>query len=399
MDKPVLIVLGAFETGLGVIRSLGELGHIVYCLDYKKDIASYSKYVKSKTIPHPLQNSVAFIDSLISFAKQFSIKPVLFLTSDDFLKAVAINRDILGKYFNFNILSDSVLETVEDKFKLFQFCRNNNIPVPDTYKLDSVTDLQPLRTIQLNFPMIIKGADVNTWRAKVHGSKKGYKVNNLEELIELSTEVLGKGVSILIQEIIDGPDTNHFKYCAYYSKSGKPLAKFTLKKIRQYPVHFGVGSVVESVFDKRIMDIGERLFVALGATGVVSAEFKLDEKDGVVKLIEVNARYWQQNYLATACGINFPLIQVRDLSGHFQEPSDNFRVGVKWVNRYMDFTSFIDYRREGVLGFWDWRNSLRGPKVYPDFTWRDPIPALYELGFGAKLFRLPVFFYRKIFGR
>lgn len=398
MIKSPLVVLGAFETGLGVIRSLGELGYRVYCLDYKKDIASYSRYVKNRIISHPLEESAAFIKELIDFAKHFPVKPILFLTSDDFLKAVAINRSVLEEYFNFNILSDSKLAIVEDKFKLFQFCKKHNIAVPETFKLDKLSDINRLPLDQLDFPLIIKGADVNTWRSKIHGSKKGFKANNLDELIGMSKDILSKGVCILVQGIIDGPDTNHFKYCAYYSKAGKPLAKFTLKKIRQCPAHFGVGSVVESINDKRIIDLGENLFHSLGATGVVSAEFKLDERDGIVKLIEINARYWQQNYLATACGINFPLIEVRDLMGESVESQENFKDRIKWVNRYMDFTSFIDYRREGVLGFWNWRKSLKGAKVYPDFTWRDPIPALYEFGFGLKILRLPVFVYRKIFG-
>ena len=63
----------------------------------------------------------------------------------------------------------------------------------------------------------------------------------------------------------------------------------------------------------------------------------------------------------------------------------------------MDFDSFTKYRKEGCLSFSDWRKSLKGKKVYPDFTWDDPIPAFYEIGFGWKLIRLPAYLIKRIF--
>ena len=63
----------------------------------------------------------------------------------------------------------------------------------------------------------------------------------------------------------------------------------------------------------------------------------------------------------------------------------------------MDFSSFMQYRKEGLLTYFDWRRSLKGEKTYSDFAWDDPIPMLYEFGFGLKLFNLPKFLIKKIF--
>lgn len=399
MESRPLIVLSAFETGLGVVRSLGEMGYRPYCLDFKKDIAFFSRYSKNILMPHPLEDTENFLNAIINFAGEFSEKPLVFFTSDDYLKVFITHRELLSRYFHFNILSDICYNIINDKFNLYQSCLQNGIDVPQTFKIERESELLQIDLDALNYPMIIKGADVNSWRAKVHGSLKGFKVTNSLELRKKASAIIQKDVPFLIQEIIPGPDENHYKYCAYHSATGERSAFFTLRKIRQYPVRFGVGSSVESIFDPGLVEVGEKLFNALGVTGVASAEFKKDSFSNVFKLIEINARYWQQNYLATACGINFPVIQLQDIENIKSSPKTEFNLGMKWVNRYMDFNSFLEYRRENVLTFSQWRKSLRGEKTYPDFTWKDPLPILFEFHYGKKLLGIPKFLWRKIFSK
>ncbi len=200
-----------------------------------------------------------------------------------------------------------------------------------------------------------------------------------------------------MQEIIEGPDTNHFKYCAYYSSDDKALCEFTLRKIRQNPIHFGVGAVVESIEYDELMDAGRKLFQSIGYKGVGSAEFKLDQKDGLLKLIEINPRYWQQNYLPTACGMNFPLVDYLATTGQKPDPTIGFSKGIKWINIYMDFDSFLKYRKEKTINFQQWLISLKGKKVYSDFCWNDLLPGGYELRFGLKILKLPVYLFIRLF--
>lgn len=208
---------------------------------------------------------------------------------------------------------------------------------------------------------------------------------------------MAKNVPVILQEVIEGPDTNHFKYCSYTTSSGEILAEFTLQKIRQNPIHFGVGAVVESIHKPELIGTGRKLFSNIGYTGIGSAEFKLDNRDGKLKLIEVNPRYWQQNYLATVCGMNFPYLNYLDLLQESPKAIRDFISGIKWVNRYMDFDSFIKYKKEGILTFSEWRKTLKGKKIYPDFAWDDPLPLFYEIGFGKKIYKIPYFIWKKLF--
>ncbi|HOM41710.1 MAG TPA: hypothetical protein PK064_12445, partial [Bacteroidales bacterium] len=262
-----------------------------------------------------------------------------------------------------------------------------------------INDFQDIDKLphNINFPAFIKGQEVNSWRKNFGGTLKGIKVNDRKELLKEVEEIISKKVPIIVQEIITGPDTNHFKYCSYTDARGNILAEFTLRKIRQWPVHFGVGAVVESVYKPELIDVGRKLFTSIGYKGIGSAEFKIDERDGKLKLIEINPRYWQQNYLATACGINFPYINYFDLVEGNYGCARSFKEGIKWINIYMDFNALAAYKKEGVITFYEWIKSLKGKKIYHDFIWTDPLPLFYEIRFGKKLYKIPGYLWKKLF--
>ncbi|WP_295401965.1 hypothetical protein [uncultured Thiocystis sp.] len=395
-ENATAVVFGLFETGLGVIRSLGQQGVKVYGIDYKKDIGWYSRYSKPLHCPDPLRQEQSFLDWIQENFSDWSLKPAAFFTSDDFLISFSRNRNLLSKHFVFNLAEHDLIQCIADKHCQFQIATKAGVNVPATWPITKAADLDTLPDTML-YPAFIKGQDVNSWRRVMGGAIKGFQVENDHDLREKIAPILRNDVPVILQEVIAGPDTNHLKYCSYTSSDGKIFAEFTLRKIRQYPVRFGVGSAVESIQNAELIEEGRKLFSGIGFKGIGSAEFKYDNRDGKLKLIELNPRYWQQNYLSTVCNMNFPYLNYLDISNQTPAPIESFQTGIKWVNRYMDFYSFATYRREGKLNFREWRKSLAGKKVYPDFAWDDPIPALYGIDFGRKLYKLPWALYKKLF--
>jgi predicted ATP-grasp superfamily ATP-dependent carboligase len=390
------IVFSLFETSLGVIRSLGQKGIKVTGFDFKKDIGWYSRYVRPLKCPHPLEQEKEFIKWVQCNFPEGKAKIPVFLTSDDFLSSFSRNREVLSNYFLFNLADHNLLEQISNKYSQYQLASKAGIDLPSTWLVYESYDLKKIPD-NILYPVFIKGQDVNLWRKEIDGTVKGFLVNDSKELYEKVKEIVTKNVPVILQEVIEGPDTNHYKYCSYTTSGGEILAEFTLQKIRQNPIHFGVGAVVESIHKQDLIEAGRKLFSAIGFKGIGSAEFKFDNRDGKLKLIEINPRYWQQNYLTTACGINFPYLNYLDLLQLSPKPVTDFKAGIKWVNRYMDFDSFMMYKKEGVLTFSEWRKTLKGGKTYHDFTWDDPLPLFYEIGFAKKIHRIPYYLWKKIF--
>lgn len=390
------VVFGLFETGLAVIRALGRRRVGVVGIDHKRDIACYSRYAKTLRCPHPVEQESRFIEWLADTFDGYSRLPV-FLTGDDFLYAFSKNRGFLSKFFVFNLPDMSMLNRIADKYSQYQMALDAGVEAPGTWLVEKLSDLEELAPQFQRWPLFIKGREVNAWRAYFGGKTKGFSVRSYDELREKLTPALLHGVPVIIQEVIKGPDTNHYKYCAYVSKDGDTLAEFCLRKIRQNPIRFGIGAVVESVRDDRLLEQGRRFFSGIGYRGVGSAEFKYDQDDGRLKLIELNPRYWQQNGLTERCGINFAYINYQDLLGEAPVPrGPDYQPGIKWVNIYMDIDSFLSYRKAGELTFGQWRQSLRGPKMFSDYAKDDILPLFWEIRFGLKLLKLPVFLFKKL---
>jgi len=301
----------------------------------------------------------------------------LFVTSDNFLSIVSRNRKKLEKYYFINLPNQEIIESISDKYKQYQSALKAGISFPKTYFLEDIEKVNQIKD-KIKYPVFLKALEVTSWR-KVMGGIKGFVLNDSDELVEKYNFIFKRGVQGILQEVIQGPDTAHFKYCAYVSRNGEFLLQFTLRKIRQNPINFGIGAVVESIDYPELKEIGKRFFKSINYKGVGSAEFKLDEMDGKLKLIELNPRYWQQNALADKCGMNFALIDYLEVTQQNPQPSLNFKTGVKWVNVYLDFGSFLNYRRIGKISFKEWITSLKGKKIYSIFAWNDLLPVCYDV--------------------
>jgi predicted ATP-grasp superfamily ATP-dependent carboligase len=232
---------------------------------------------------------------------------------------------------------------------------------------------------EIPFPAFIKGAEVTLWRSKMGVVSKGFVVSNREELMNIFKVIFDKGANGLIQEIIPGPDTNHYKSSCYLSRNGEILLAFGLQKIRQQPVGFGFGCMVQSIKYPEMLDLGKDFFTGIGYRGVGSTEFKLDLRDNKLKLIELNPRYWQQNALAEKCGMNFPLMDYMELTDCKPKAILDYRPGTKWVNIYSDIESFREYRKQGQISWRQWLASFRGEIMLSDLEWDDLLPGLREM--------------------
>jgi D-aspartate ligase len=374
----IAVVLGMFETGLAVGRSLGRNGIKVLGIDSAKKVGFYSRYINALICPHPLESEQEFIAFLLRVAAREKMRPALFITSDDFLLPVSRNRKELEQHYLMNLPSPQIIECIADKYRQYTLALNAGISVPETFFVENIDQVLEIAD-RIPFPAFIKGAEVTLWRKKMGVTSKGFVVNTREELISTFEMVFRRGANGLVQELIPGPDTNHYKSSCYLSRKGEILLAFGLQKIRQQPVGFGFGCLVQSVDYPEMLSLGKDFFSRIGYRGVGSAEFKLDMRDNKLKLIELNPRYWQQNALAEKCGMNFPLMDYMELTDCEPKAILNYRAGIKWVNIYSDIESFREYRQRGGLSFRQWLESLKGEKLLSDLAGDDILPGLREI--------------------
>lgn len=376
--KNIAIVMYMGPTGLGILRSLGKQGIRAYGLDWNPDaLGFYSKFCKRKLIfPNPMEDSAKFVCQLIELGKQQEHPMILMPAADYYVSLISRHAEELSGLFLFNIPKPAVLESIVDKSSQFELAKANHIPAPATFSPASIDELDAHEK-SLNFPVLIKGAIADQWQTVF--KEKGFVANNLEELKDYYNVTAEKQIRIVVQEIIPGPNKNHYKVCAYYSNEHKLLGIFSTQKTRQLPIDFGIGSYMTSVYDEELIMLGRKFFEGIGYTGVGSIEFKRDDRDGKFKLIELNPRFWQQNIQATVAGINFPYINYLDCLGMTVEPRLSFENGVGWLNIWADIRSFRAHRRKDGISIANWLRSVFRAKSFSSYASNDLRPFFHGL--------------------
>jgi predicted ATP-grasp superfamily ATP-dependent carboligase len=387
--RPRAIVGSLFDTGLAALRSLARAGVPVVGLDCEAGQPGFkSRFGTHLLCPDPVHEPELLVEYLLELAANEPFPPVLLPASDAWTLFISRNRDQLCTHFRFALPSAQVMEAVVNKRQQYELAGQVGTPLPKTFFPTTLADAEEAAGT-IDYPAFLKPYYGHLWRETFGGSHKGFKVHTPAELVERFAEALTNNQPVLIQSIIQGPNTNHFKVCAYLNAAGEPLALFTLRKIRQYPTEFGVGTLVESMEDPTLARLGLDFLQGIGYRGIGSIEFKRDTRDGQLKLIELNPRLWQQNGHATACGINFPLVAYRDLIGDPPAPQLCFSLGTKWLDAMPDLQASWEYFRDGQLTPVAWLRSFWGVKSFATFAFDDPLPFLHNYEYGAKALRMP----------
>jgi len=380
--------------GLGVARSVGREGILVVGVDHRSDaVGLRSRFCRPIVVPHPSDEPDRLLGALVDAARTLGHKPILFPTSDAFVLFISRYRAQLAEFFLFAIPPEKVVEALVNKRLQYEEAVRLDVPIAKTFYPRSLAEVEQISG-QLEYPAFIKPYYSHLWQQ--HFGNKGFLVKNAAELNSRFVDVLDLGLDAMVQSVILGPNTNHFKVCTYVGSDGEVMALFTTQKIRQYPTDFGVGTLMKSVRNPEVAELGLKFFRGIGYRGIGSIEFKRDERDGRYKMIELNPRLWQQNIQATYAGINFPLIQYLDLTGTLDSTQTTFKEGVRWFDAIQDFQAFWSYRKRGQIAIAEWFRSWWGSDCYAYFAWDDPIPAWRNSRYGLKYLNLPLYLLRNL---
>lgn len=383
-------VLGLFDTGLAAVRALAREGLPVTGFDYQPEEYGFRSRFGSPVRCPDTADPFTLTQFLLDRARATGQRPVVYPTSDAFVAFLSEHRAELEPYVRHALPSHGAVAVALDKVAQYRVAAAAGVPVAAPHTPHTRADVVNLAD-SLPYPAVIKPRIGHEWRRRFR-AEKAMRVDNGVQLMAAFEEIFAAGEQALVQPFVPGPNTNHVKVCGYFDAEGRPLALVCMRKIRQYPVDFGVGTLMESVDEPDARELGLRFFEALRWRGPGSIEFKRDERTGRWTLIELNPRLWQQHALAAACGVNFPVLQYRDLTG---QPIvvGPYRLGVRWLDEFRDPLSAWGHWRRGALTFAGWLRSLAGVRPLALWAADDPRPFLASLR--HHLGRLPRLMWRR----
>jgi predicted ATP-grasp superfamily ATP-dependent carboligase len=156
---------------------------------------------------------------------------------------------------------------------------------------------------------------------------------------------------------------------------------FVARKLRQWPPYVGITSLGEECRNDLVLQETVRLFKSVGYRGLGYLEMKRDARSGKYFVMEANVgRPTGRSTIAEAGGVELLYTMYCDALG-WPLPENRVQTykGVKWIDLRGDLQSALYYWHRGELTLREWWRSVRGPKAYALFSWKDPGPFLGDL--------------------
>jgi predicted ATP-grasp superfamily ATP-dependent carboligase len=321
----VLVTDGHFRKTLAVVRSLGRKGISVTVGERTLfNTSFFSKYcVKRLVYPSPRRFPNQFIDFLLKEIKE-NHYDCIFPMEEETLLLMAKYHSEISQYTYLLSPDLKQIEFVRDKKNLIQFAETHGIPTPKTF-YSPPTHTLPLKGGGERWRFVIKPRISS-------GSFGIVYVKRQEDLISSYQSVHGQYPFPIIQEWIpDGEGT--FGFSALFDEGSNIKAAFVHKKLRMYPVQGGPSTLREGVEHPQIMELGVSLLKSLNWVGVGMVEFKVDPRDGIPKLMELNPRFWGSLQLAIVSGVDFPYLILKMARRESFEPILRYQAGkrCRWL--------------------------------------------------------------------
>ncbi len=378
--RKILVLDGGNQNALAIVRHLGTANeyHIDLVAYNKLSPALFSKFVNKKyVITSPKKYISSFYEDLISILKTetyFLVMPVGFSSFE-----VCMNhREEIEKYTKISLTNRNAFDIASSKQKTYALAEELGIPYPKTWKIYTESDIE---TVELTYPVVIKAPFEMGKNVVEYAHSKEEAIFSFKKMSR-KYEFTAPNFPI-VQEYITGEGYGFF---AFYDQ-GECKRSFMHKRIRENPPSGGVSTCAESFCDEQLFNYGKKILDALHWNGVAMVEFKMDVKDGIYKLMEINPKFWGSLELAIVSGVDFPNLILKKAGGEPLEISQKFeQQRFQWLLNGELFHFFS--RPFSLLGIL--KDILFSKK---DFWWSDIVPNLVQV---PLIFN---YYYKKIFGK
>jgi predicted ATP-grasp superfamily ATP-dependent carboligase len=336
---------------------------------------TYSRFATRLDVEPHLE---AWLEFLLGRRSEWLRGAVLLACSDDAVQMLLEHREALAEKFVLDLASPEAQWCFLNKLCTYEAAREAGVPTPLFWRVDTLEDVHAQEK-EYVYPLIVKPLFSHRFKKLFAG--KYVVACDFGQLVEAFERVHGRGVEVLLLEEIPGDDDRLCSCFTYLDEAGEPLFAFTKRVIRRYPEHQGFGCYHITDWEPDVWELGLRLVQRVGLRGLANVEFKRDDRDGKLKVIECNIRFTAANQNLVACGYDLPLFVYGRLIGRpLVDLKDKpYARDVRLWFPLEDFYAFVDLRRQGRLTTPAWLASVLHRQSLPYFRWDDPLPSLVIL--------------------
>jgi predicted ATP-grasp superfamily ATP-dependent carboligase len=371
---PPAIILGGDIGSLSIARSLSAAGIQVYAINHPHTDVRYSRFCKWINLQEGKAiASETWAAYLLGCESNHLRGSVLLAASDEAIELIAEHRLSLSEKFKLDLSNPEAQLCMLDKLCTYRAAQAAGVPTPKFWVADTREQIESLEH-ELVFPLVLKPIVGHKYSRKFSGAYE--VVYSFNELLAAFYKVSCAGIPTFLVEMIPGPDDKLCSYYTYLDENGNNLIDFTKRVIRRYPMNMGGSTYHITDYVPDIQELALALFRQVGLQGVANVEFKMDERDGKLKLIECNARFTAADCLLVASGLNLSLFVYNRLTGRAHAAPSSYRMGMRLWKPVGDLAAYRQLNKLGLLTFRAWIRSILHPQIFPIFRWNDPLPTI-----------------------
>jgi predicted ATP-grasp superfamily ATP-dependent carboligase len=334
----VLLTDAEQRNTLAAVRSLGSRGVSVDVTGSARfSQAFFSRYCSRRLLfPEPARWEQRFRNCLTREVGSDDYD-VLLPMHEYSLLAVVRHADALRHHVAVALPDPETLYQVRDKQRVVELAREVGISAPRTYRPRDRADIDRISR-EINYPCVMKP------RTGMGAIGVGYaqSPSALRRLFRgpRESDAVFDFRALLIQEYIPGEIHDvDVLFCR-----GEPRAGVTCRRITTYPSTGGRSLICETTDEPELRRAAYRLLRAVGWHGPAEVEFKIDRRDGVPKLMEINPRFSGSLELQINAGADLAYQACRLALLGDVEPIREYTVGLRqrWWFPYELAAVFLD---------------------------------------------------------
>lgn len=385
-DWPPAVIAGAFQTGVLGVRTLKRRHVRVASFDANPNQPGFrSAHGKAVRCPNPDAEPESWVQFMIDLARSMGARPALILSSDQFVTAVANHADRLEQHY---ILSPGckIQGLLADKQSQYDLAARHGMPMPRTEEIHTEAEIARLSG-QVQYPCLLKPTHFRQWQKFPPGHPLAFQkvaiAKDAGELIAHYREAATVNPHAILQEIIQGADTNKRVYLACYDATSRRIGHAMFRELRCDPLGFGPATISHPVTDPETDRVCDEFLRRIGYVGICEIEMKWDDRDGRVKLIEANPRLSGGGDAAPYAGVDLCWLHYLDLVGQPVMPVSPLTADFRHIVLRPEGRALAAYWRAGLLTWRDLRFSWKRPLAFYDLDpqdWWYSLETLYITG-------------------
>ncbi|WP_101773384.1 ATP-binding protein [Peptostreptococcus faecalis] len=272
-----------------LMGSLGALATVRNLVEHNMNVTGVSK--RNYLLKTKMNNSILIKNNneITKILKEISernhSKIIVFTDSDEYVEYLLNNKKTLSEYCLIPYSSDaSITESLMNKSLLYKVANELSIDIPKTYSISDINELT--RVVEkLAFPVLVKPS-----KQVSEINEKVILCDTFQELEDAFLKYNKYVETLVIQEYIKGTIENQYCVTTFTDKNMNVHIANIVRKKRQYPSLFGMGSCHIICYNKDILDIAYKILKNSKYEGISMMEFKYSSLENKYYLIEINCR-------------------------------------------------------------------------------------------------------------